>query len=137
MAGFIVLNTLRMNFAERRRDMAILRVLGATTRQLATLHISEAIALGFAGSVVGVPLGLLIGNGLGNLMQRVLESPVAAAQIDYRTIGLALMLGPLVSGLAAIVPAYQSLKVAPAKPCRAPSRVAPNGFQFGRPSPRF
>jgi putative ABC transport system permease protein len=35
MAGFIVLNTLRMNFGERRRDMAVLRVLGVTARQLA------------------------------------------------------------------------------------------------------
>ena len=61
MAVFIVLNTMRMNFGERRRDMAVLRVLGVTSRQLVRLQLAEGLALGLFGAILGIPLGLALG----------------------------------------------------------------------------
>ncbi len=113
MATFIILNTLRMNFAERRREIAVLRVLGATQRQLVALHLTEGAALGLMGSILGIPLGLLIGRGLGQAMQRLLDSHGDTGEISYRTIGWAMLAGPLVAGIAAIVPALQSRHVSP------------------------
>ena len=112
MAAFIVLNALRMNFTERRREMAVLRVLGATERQLVTLHFAEGATWASSARCPGT-LGLLIGGGLGQAMQRLLDAPTGATQIDYRTIGWAILIGPLVAGAAAIVPALQSRRVSP------------------------
>ena len=62
MAAFIVLNTLRMNFSERRRDMAVLRVLGVTSRQMVGLQLVEGLALGLVGAAAGIPLGFVFGT---------------------------------------------------------------------------
>ena len=63
MAAFIILNTLRMNFGERRRDMAVLRVLGVTSGQIDSSPSDGRSALGLIGAMLGVPLGLAFGRG--------------------------------------------------------------------------
>ncbi len=69
MAAYILLNTTRMNLAERRPYFAILRCLGATTQQVIRAVLVEAIAV----SLVGVVFGLAAGLGLGLVMRRVLS----------------------------------------------------------------
>ena len=115
MAAFIVLNTLRMNFGERRRDMAVLRVLGVTSRQLAGLLVAEGLTLGLVGALLGIPAGLALGRGLAVLMQRLAEAEIPAPEIPYWTLAAALVVGPLVAGLAALVPALQWRGISPAE----------------------
>ena len=113
MAAFVVLNTLRMNFGERRRDMAVLRVLGVTSGQLVGLHLAEGLALGLVGSVLGIPLGFLLGRGLSVLMQSLLAADVPAPPFPYWTLPAALVIGPLVASIAALLPALQSRTISP------------------------
>jgi putative ABC transport system permease protein len=113
MAAFIVLNTLRMNFGERRRDMAVLRVLGVTTGQLVGLQLVEGLLLGLIGALLGIPLGLALGAGLASLMQQLVEAEIPAPELPYWTLAAALVVGPLVAGVAALVPALQSRGISP------------------------
>jgi putative ABC transport system permease protein len=113
MAVFIILNTLRMNFGERRHDVAVLRVLGASARQIVTFHLSEGICMGLLGAAAGVPLGVLLGRGLSGAMQSLLGASVPAPTIPLAAVITALLLGPVVAALAALVPALQSRKVSP------------------------
>ncbi len=114
MAAFVVLNTLRMNFGERRRDMAVLRVLGVTSRQMVGLHLVEGLTLGLIGSAVGIPLGFALGRGLGVLMQSMLaDADVPAPPVPYWTLPAALIVGPLVASIAALLPALQSRNISP------------------------
>ena len=114
MAAFVVLNTLRMNFGERRRDMAVLRVLGVTSRQMVGLHLVEGLALGLVGSVAGIPLGFVLGRGLGVVMQSMLaDAEVPAPPIPYWTLPAAIIVGPLVASIAALLPALQSRNISP------------------------
>ena len=133
MAVFIILNTLRMNFSERRRDVAVLRVLGATTRQIVVLHLSEGLAMGLVGAVLGIPLGLLLGRGLALGMQRLLDAhvpPPTATLVchRYRNAGTRAARG---AATAALAPAWQSRKVSRARPWVTSSCVAPNVFPCG------
>ncbi len=113
MAAFIVLNTLRMNFGERRRDMAVLRVLGVTSRQLVQLQLVEGLLLGLLGAVLGIPLGLALGTGLASLMQQLVEAEIPTPETPYWMLAAALVVGPLVAGMAALAPALQSRGVSP------------------------
>ncbi len=113
MAVFIVLNTMRMNFGERRRDMAVLRVLGVTSRQLVGLQLAEGLALGLFGAIIGMPLGLALGRGLAAVMQSLAETNAGQPETPYWTLLVALVAGPLVAGIAALVPALQSRGVSP------------------------
>lgn len=121
MAVFIVLNTLRMNFGERRRDIAIIRVLGVTTKQLATLHVLEGVALGVAGSLLGIPLGIAMGRALAEVTRSLLAADVPSAAIPLWTIPVALVVGPLVAAAAALLPALQSRHVSPSEALGDPS----------------
>jgi putative ABC transport system permease protein len=115
MAAFIILNTLRMNFGERRRDVAVLRVLGVTQGQLVGLHLMEGICLGLIGSVVGIPFGLALGRGLEAVMQRLVPGEAATLPLSYWTLPTALVVGPLVACAAALLPALKSRRVSPAE----------------------
>ena len=112
MAAFIILNTLRLNFSERRRDFAVVRVLGATRRQLMELHLLEGLALGAIGSAVGVPLGFLVGRGLEQALSALLGIEAITPDTPYRLLLIALALGPAVAALAALVPAIQARGIA-------------------------
>ncbi len=74
MAAYILLNTTRMNLAERRPYFAILRCLGATSQQVIRAVVFEALTI----SLVGVVFGLVAGLGLGVIMRRVLSGVLQA-----------------------------------------------------------
>ncbi len=111
MAAFIILNTLRLNFSERRRDFAVVRVLGATRRQLVGLHLLEGLCLGAIGAMVGVPLGFVVGRGLEHAMAALLGIEAMTAETPFGVIIFVLVLGPAVAALAALVPALQARRV--------------------------
>ncbi|REK19513.1 MAG: hypothetical protein DWQ37_00070 [Planctomycetota bacterium] len=113
MAAFIILNTLRLNFSERRRDLAVVRVLGATRGQVLVLHLIEGLALGVVGTALGTPLGWWLGQALEGAMGALLEVDIPSAQLPLSTLATALALGPAVALLAALVPALQSRDVPP------------------------
>lgn len=113
MAVFIILNTLRMNFGERRREVAVLRVLGSTSKQIVVFHLAEGILMGLVGSVVGIPLGILIGRGLTHGMQGLLHTEIPHPPIQISAILIALVIGPVVAAIASIAPAWQSRRVSP------------------------
>jgi putative ABC transport system permease protein len=60
VAVFVVSSTFAFTVAQRRRDLALLRLNGASRRQLRLLLLGEAVLLGLAGSVLGVGLGVLV-----------------------------------------------------------------------------
>ena len=72
MAAFIIFNTLRMNFSERRWQLSTMRALGATARQIHRLVTAEGLWFGCVGAALGVPAGVLVAVGLGRAMQQLL-----------------------------------------------------------------
>jgi putative ABC transport system permease protein len=59
MAAFIILNTFLMNVSERRRDLSILRAIGALRRQIVLALLGESVLLALAGTLVGMVTGVL------------------------------------------------------------------------------
>lgn len=64
LAAFIILNTFFMNVGERRKQLAVMRAIGATRNQLFAALILESIFLGAIGSILGLGLGILLARGL-------------------------------------------------------------------------
>jgi putative ABC transport system permease protein len=115
---FLVHNVLAVGVAERRREIGVLRSLGATRRQIAWLFLSEAACLGLAGVAVGLPLGYgLAYCALGPLGQTISEVflPVDARRPE---ITVALCVSGALAGLAtaiiaALVPAMRAAALPP------------------------
>ncbi len=126
---FLVYNALSVSVAERRRDIGILRSVGATRGQIVRLIMGEALLLGVLGALLGLPAGFglavlahgPISRALGD---GILVGDAPALHLDGFTIGLALVAGISVTAVAALAPALQAAGAEPADVLRRspPSR---------------
>ena len=113
MAFFLVGNAMLMNVTERRRSFALLRVLGATGRQVERFVMAEAALLGAAGSVVGAAAGLAAAVPISAGISRTLQAPAALLVVHPLVIPAAIALGTLVAVAAAWWPAREAADVEP------------------------
>ena len=109
-----------MSFAvlQRRRIIGVLRALGATRREVLTVVLAEAAALGVAGALCGLLLGVLIGRGLVALVARTINDlyfVVAVKEVSLPPAALvaAVAVGIASALLAALLPALEAAGSSP------------------------
>jgi putative ABC transport system permease protein len=110
----VIANTFSILFAQRARDFALLRCVGATRRQVLRSVRVEALALG----VAAASLGLLVGTGLGYLLVALAKSALPSGSMAYPTpspqwYAAALVTGVLVTLVAAWLPTRRAVRVSP------------------------
>ena len=114
VGAFVIFNTLSITVAQRTRELATLRTLGATRRQVLRSVMLESAALGVLASVVGLFSGFGLAKGLSSLFSALgLGLPQAAPVYGARTFVVSLVLGILVTVVAGVVPALRATRVAP------------------------
>jgi putative ABC transport system permease protein len=114
VGAFIIFNTFSITVAQRRREFALLRSLGASRAQVLRGVTAEALALGLAASVAGLLAGLGFARLLGGLFDAAgMGIPRGAMELAPRTIAIGLTVGVGVTMLAAIVPAVRATRVPP------------------------
>jgi putative ABC transport system permease protein len=111
MAWFIVGNAMLMNVTERRRGFSLLRLLGATGRQVRRLVTGEAAILGGVGALLGAAAGLAAAGPISAGISRALQAPLASLVVHPLVIPLAVVLGVAVAVAAAWWPARQATRV--------------------------
>jgi putative ABC transport system permease protein len=77
LAVFLIANTFLMNVSQRRRQLSILRAIGATRRQLIGILLGEGLALGVVGTVLGCLVGLAGARVLASVMGQIMAAPAA------------------------------------------------------------
>jgi putative ABC transport system permease protein len=111
---FVIANTLSITIAQRTRELATLRTLGASRRQVLMSVLLEAFVIGVFASVTGLFLGLALAKGLNALFVHFgIDLPQAGTVFATRTIVVALLVGILVTLLAALRPAIRATRVPP------------------------
>lgn len=111
---FVIYNVFSITAAQRQRENALLRALGANRRQITWSMMIEALVIGLFGSGVG----LLGGVGLAAGIKRLLDAfdyviPARGLAIEPRTVVVTLLAGTLASLLAALGPAIGAGRVPP------------------------
>ncbi len=119
MAVFIILNTFLMSVGERRQQLAIMRAVGATERQIASLLYAEAMLLGAVGTALGIPLGLLGARFLTQALGKILQVELPPPEISSWPLFLAVLFGLGVSLLGAVMPARRAAQLSPMEALRA------------------
>jgi putative ABC transport system permease protein len=135
VGSFVIANTLSITIAQRTRELATLRTLGATRRQVLRSVLVEAFVIGTLASIVGLFLGLLLAKGLNSLLVSFgINLPQTSTVFKTRTIIVALAVGIIITMVAALRPALRATRVAPIAAAREgallpPSRWAKYGTQ--------
>lgn len=117
MGGFIIFNTFRTVVAERRRDIGMLRALGANRKTIVGMFLAEGLLQGLVGTGVGLLLGYLFGAGViaiaGPVMSQfinlTLGEPVITPWLFFGSIAL----GVGVTVAAGLFPAISASRVTP------------------------
>jgi putative ABC transport system permease protein len=133
VGAFVIANTLGITIAQRMREFATLRTLGASRRQVLWSVIVEALVIGLIGSVVGLFLGLLLAKGLNRLFVAIgINLPQGSTVFATRTIIVALLVGTLITLIASLRPARRATRVPPIAAVREGSVLPPSRWaRFG------
>src|SRR3954453_19721611 len=119
VGAFIIWNTFTMIVTQRSREIALLRAVGATRRQVLRSLLLEAVMLGAAASALGIGVGLAVAKGLKALMDVVgFSLPSTSLQLEPRTIWVSMLVGTLVTVVSALVPSRRATKVLPVEALR-------------------
>jgi len=113
MAWFIVGNAMAMNVAERRRGLSLVRLLGASSRQIRRFVAAEAAILGGIGAAAGTGLGLLAAGPIAQRITQALQAPERGLVVSPWIVPAALGLGTAVAVAAAAWPARRASEVDP------------------------
>ena len=119
VGAFLIFNTFSMLVAQRTRELALMRALGASRGQVLRSVLSEAVAVGLVGGLGGLGLGILLAKGFRSLMNAVgIEIPRGSTVVETRTVVYCLVTGVLVTVVAALVPARRAGRMAPVQALR-------------------
>ena len=124
VGAFLVFNALSMTILERTRELGMLRALGSTRAMIARSVIVEAILLGVIGSLLGVLFGYGMARGLVYLFGRAFLFEITDLVLSPFALVSAIVVGIVVTVVAALYPAMKAGRVSPVEAMRARSAGA-------------
>ncbi|MGH9001237.1 MAG: ABC transporter permease, partial [Acidimicrobiia bacterium] len=131
VACFSIYNTFSILVAQRTRESALLRALGAGRGQILASVIGEAAVTGLVASAAGMAGGLGIAAGLKGLFDAIgLSLPTGGLTVEVSVVVTAFVVGTLVTLVAAVGPSVRASRVAPLAALR---EVAAERTRAGRP----
>ncbi|KAF0846235.1 ABC transporter permease [Nocardia caishijiensis] len=117
---FIIYNTFSMIVAQRLRELALLRAIGASRQQVGRSVVGEAVVIGLIGSAIGLGAGIALAFGLSALLNAFdVGLPTGSLTVLPRTAVVALLVGLLVTVASAYAPARRAAKVPPVEAMRS------------------
>src|SRR5205807_5669527 len=126
VATFSIYNTFAIIAAQRARESALLRALGATRRQVLNAVIVEALVIGVVASVVGAFGGVAVAGLLKGMFDAFgFALPAVGLAFTVTTAVVSFAVGVLVTLVAAVAPAVRSSRVHPVSALRETTAEAP------------
>ena len=130
VGSFVIANSLSITIAQRTREFATLRTLGATRGQVRRSIFIEALVIGTVASVIGLFLGLAARKGSVRASSTRSASRCRTAESSFgtRTVIVSLLVGIVVTLVASLRPAVRATRVPPIAAVREGSTLPPSRF---------
>jgi len=126
VGAFIIQNTFRIIIAQRTRELALLRAIGATGRQVRWMVLVEAFFVGLVGSIIGIIVGFGMAFAIRGLMNAVgLSIPSGGLLLLPRTVIIGLAVGLILTVASALLPARKASRVPPVAALREDAARTP------------
>jgi putative ABC transport system permease protein len=133
VGGFLIFNTFAVTVAQRSREFALLRTLGASRRQVLNSVVIETLVIGFLASVAGILGGLALAPGLRSLLASFgIDLPSTGTVVEPRTIIVGLLVGMIATLVSGLVPARRATRVEPVEAMREAVTPGPRGVSRKR-----
>ena len=117
---FVIYNVFSISAAQRQRENALLRAIGASRKQITRAMLIEAIVVGLVGSIIGVVAGIGLSVSLTALLRALnIDLPSSGLVVSQNTVTSTIVIGLIVTVLSAILPARRAGKVPPLAAMRA------------------
>ena len=114
VGAFVIFNTFSITVAQRTREFATLRTIGASRRQVLGSVILESLVIGLLASLVGLGLGIFLAEGIQALFKSLgADFPTADRVFATRTVVVSLVIGVGITLLAGLFPAIRATRVPP------------------------
>ena len=114
VGSFIIYNTFSIVVAQRTKEMALLRALGASRKQVRRSVLVEAFLVGITASAAGIVAGVGMAAGLKAMFDAVgIDIPATGTVLTTQTIVISALTGTILTVVASVVPARKAAKVAP------------------------
>jgi putative ABC transport system permease protein len=114
VGSFIIYNTFSIIVAQRTKELALLRAIGASRRQVLQSVMLEALAVGVVASAIGVGLGILLAMGLNALLRNIgFAAPDTPLIVPPSAVVSSVLVGTLITLVSAVFPARKAASVAP------------------------
>ncbi len=114
VGSFIIFNTFSIIVAQRGRELALLRAIGASERQVLSSVLFEAVLVGLTASIVGFVAGIFLAGGLKALLGALgLDIPAGSIVIPASAVIWSFVTGLLVTVVAAVFPALRAARIPP------------------------
>ncbi|KUL39577.1 ABC transporter permease [Actinoplanes awajinensis] len=110
---FLILNTFSIIVAQRTKELALLRAMGASRRQVIGSVLVEAVAIGLVAAVLGLAAGVGAGAGLAALFGAFADLTLASVGVPLSAVLSAFVVGLVVTVVAAVLPALRASRIAP------------------------
>ena len=119
VGSFVIWNTFNVLVAQRRREVALLRAVGATRRQVLGGVLVEAASIGIVAGALGLLAGVGLAVGIRSLLGAMgIDVPSTSPAVETRTLVVGMAVGFGVTTLAAVLPAWSATRVAPLEALR-------------------
>jgi putative ABC transport system permease protein len=133
VGAFVIANSLSITIAQRTREFATARTIGASRRQILTSVLLEALVVGILASLVGLAVGVGLAKALFWLFDLVgFTLPNSGLILTRTAVALALASGILVTLVASVRPAFRATRVPPIAAVREGSTLPPSRFAWVR-----
>ena len=114
VSAFLIVNTFTIIIGQRMRELALLRAVGASGKQVRRMLFGEALVVGIVSSIVGLGFGVLVSRGLVALFNSFGGGfPPAGTVITLRTLIAVIVVGVGVTVLASLLPARRASRIPP------------------------
>jgi putative ABC transport system permease protein len=114
VGGFLIFNTFTVTVAQRTREFALLRVLGASRAQILRSVLIETFIVGLVASILGVLVGIVLAPGLAAMLKAFgIDLGTTGLVIAPATIIIGLVIGVLATMISGFVPARRATRIEP------------------------
>jgi putative ABC transport system permease protein len=126
VGAFLIFNTFSIIVAQRTRELALLRCLGASRRQVLGSVLLESGIVGLVASLAGLGLGLVLALGLRAMLNAFgIDLPTTSTRFEARTVIVSLLVGLVVTLVSSFLPALKATRVPPVAALREEAATRP------------